>query len=53
MEGLDLIQECDQITHLVSLDNELGGENTISINYKCFVIVIIDVFKSDSLNNLG
>ena len=31
-EGLDLINEDDQITHLISLDDELDGEDNIS-NY--------------------
>ena len=29
-EGLDLINEDDQITHLISLDDELDGEDNIS-----------------------
>ena len=38
VDGLDLIQEGDQITHLVSLDDELDGEDAIS---KCFIILLL------------
>ena len=34
-EGLDLINEDDQITHLISLDDELDGEDNIS---KCYYL---------------
>ena len=34
-EGLDLINEDDQITHLTSLDDELDGEDNIS---KCYYL---------------
>ena len=30
VEGLDLIQEEDQITHLISLDDEIEGDDTLS-----------------------
>ena len=33
VEGLDLIQEDDQITHLIELDEELEGEDMLSMCY--------------------